>query len=91
MHFYDLAGVDDFDPGIRAIVLFEFRFDLRSIADKKQLRDMGILVQRHNGSADDIWRAEIAAHGIESDFHRSGILRRLDPECKIKNVAFRQL
>src|SRR5438128_12425848 len=45
---------------------------------------MRILSQRHNRTADNIWRAEIASHGIQRDFHRSAILRTSGPECKIK-------
>jgi hypothetical protein len=66
-------------------MLLEFRLDLGGIADEKQLPDVRILLQRQDGSAHNIGRAEIATHGVESDFHRSGILRGSGNECKIKN------
>jgi hypothetical protein len=45
-----------------------------------------IFPQREDGAADYMGRAEIAAHGIQSDFHRSRILRISGRECKIKKT-----
>src|SRR2546423_15212249 len=45
---------------------------------------MGIFLERHDRAANDVRRAEIAAHRVQSDFHRSGILRRSARECKSK-------
>jgi hypothetical protein len=67
-------------------VLFEFGLDLGSVADKEKLIDARVFPQREHGSAHDMRRTEIAAHGIESDFHRSRILRTSRRECKIKIV-----
>ena len=85
-HLDDLRGVDDLDPAIVAVKLFEFRFDLRRVADEKEFADMGILVQRQDCAADEIRRPEIATHGVQSDFHRSANLRPSGGECKIKKV-----
>ena len=56
-----------------------------------QLRGRRILRVRghHHGAANDIGRAEIATHGIQSDFHRSRMLRRSGRESKTKNVTRR--
>ena len=83
-HLHDLGGVDDLDAAVVAAVLLQFRLDLRRVADEKELVDVRILLQRHDRAADNIRRAEIAAHGIQCDFHRSGILRISGRECKIK-------
>jgi hypothetical protein len=77
--------VNNLDATVVALVLLEFRLNLGRVAYEKQFPDVGILFERHDGSADDIGRPEIAAHGIQSDFHGSVILRRSEGECKIKN------
>jgi hypothetical protein len=78
--------VKNFDPAVVAAVLFEFGFDLGRVAHEVKLIDARVFPQREHGSAHNVRRAEIAAHGIESDFHRSTILRTSGRECKIKIV-----
>ncbi len=62
--------MDDLDPTIVAAMLFQLAFDLPGIADQKKFLDARILAQSHDRAADQIGRTEIAAHGVECDFHR---------------------
>ena len=54
------------------------------VADEKEFVDVRIFAQRHDRAADEIRWPEIAAHGIQSDFHRGANLRFSVRECKTK-------
>ena len=64
---------------IVAAVLLQFASICARIADQKKLFDARIFAQRHDRAGDQIWRTEIAAHGVECDFHRSGNLANSRP------------
>jgi len=77
--------MDDLDTAIVASKFFELCFDPPRVADKIKLRDVRVIAQRHDRSTDDVTWAEIAAHGIQCDFHRTVNLRFSIRECKTKN------
>ncbi len=68
-HFDHLSRMHDLDPTVVATELPQLRFDLSSIANEKELADVGVLAQSENGSADKVGWAKIAAHRIQCDFH----------------------
>jgi hypothetical protein len=43
-----------------------------------------VFAQRHDSAANKIWWPEIAAHGVQSDFHRGANVRVSARECKAK-------
>src|ERR1041385_2673984 len=75
------------DPPVVATMLLQLGLDLGRVANEVELGDARILLESHHRSAHDILRAEIATHGVQSDFHRSWILRRLGRESKTKSVT----
>jgi hypothetical protein len=74
--------MDGFDASVVALVFLELGLDLRRVADEEKLFDLRVIAQRHDCAPDKIWWPEIAAHGVESDFHRGGSLRVSRAECK---------
>ncbi len=80
-HLDHLGGMDDLDPAIIAAELFQFALDLRGIAHEEELVDARVFPQGHDRAAHEIGRPEIAAHGIECDFHWCGSLRVSRREC----------
>jgi hypothetical protein len=72
----------DLDPAVVAIVFLQLALDLRGVANEEKLIDLGILAQRLDCAADQIWWPEIATHGVQSDSHRVANLRFSIGECK---------
>ena len=85
-HLDNLGRMHDLDPAIVAFVLLQLGFDLRGVADEKEFVDLRIFAQCQDRAADEIWWPEIAAHGVQSDFHRGANLRFSVLECKTKNL-----
>ena len=85
-HRDDLGRMNDLDPAIVAVVFLQFGLDLRRVADEEEFVDLRIFAQRQDCAADEIWRPEIATHGVQSDFHRGANLRFSAGECKTKIV-----
>ena len=54
------------------------------VADEEEFVDLWIFAQRHDCTADEVRRPEIAAHGVQSDLHRGANLRFSAIECKTK-------
>ena len=83
-HLDDLGRMHDLDAAVVAAVFLQLGFDLRGVADEKEFVDLRIFAQRQDRAADEIRRPEIAAHGVQSDFHRGAICDFQGVECKTK-------
>ena len=83
-HLDNLGRMHDLDSAVVAFVLLQLGFDLRGVADEEEFVDLRIFAQRHDCAADEVRRPEIAAHGVQSDFHRGANLRFSVLECKTK-------
>ena len=76
--------MNNFDPAIVAALFLQFGLDLARVADEEEFVDLPIFAQRQDCAADEVWRPEIATHGVQSDFHRGANLRFSAGECKTK-------
>src|SRR5436190_20675857 len=77
----------DFNASVVAAVVFQLFFHAGGVPDEIELGDVGVLLQGHDRAADYVGRPKVATHGVQRDFHRSGILRISGRECKIKKQA----
>jgi hypothetical protein len=79
--------MDDLDPRIVTLMLAQLVFDLGRVPDQKELVDLFVIVQRHNGAGNEVRRAKITAHRVEGDLHRCETLRGKMLDCKAKIEA----
>jgi hypothetical protein len=56
------------------MIFLQLGLDLGRIANEEEFVDLRILPQSEDRAADEIRRPEVAAHGVESDFHREANL-----------------
>src|SRR5438105_4545136 len=76
--------MSDLDAAIVTVELLQLFLDLGRISHEIKFLDVAVFLQGHDRAADNIRRPKIAAHGIQCDFHRSGILRPSFKESKTK-------